>query len=177
MHELTTPRLILEPAAEADHASLHALFTQPGVRRFLFDDHEITPEQTSEFIQKSEALFRTSCYGMWLARLRPAGDGTAESDGLVGFGAFWFFRDPPELELLYGVADDHTKQGYGREIARAVIDYGFRNLNVDIIRASTDAIHTDSRRLLTDLGFTLDREANVGGIDTAFYYLHRNDRP
>jgi [ribosomal protein S5]-alanine N-acetyltransferase len=109
---------------------------------------------------------------LWLARPRSEAAATTPP---IGFGAFWHFRDPPELELLYGVADAHVKQGYGREIAHAVVEYGFTTLGMREIRASTDAAHAVSRRLLDALGFTFERQAVVGGLDTAFYSL-RNSR-
>lgn len=104
---------------------------------------------------------------MWLARRRPS---RAE---VVGFGAFWFFRDPPELELMFGLADEWCGHGYGREIARAIVEYGFDVLQMLAIRASTDAAHADSRRLLEDLGFARERQAVVTGLDTVFYELRR----
>ena len=139
---------------------MHALFTQRGVRQFVFDDEIIAPEKTAEIIETSRALFAERRFGLWLARHDAA---------LIGFGAFWHFRDPPELELLYGVADEHTGHGYGREIARAVTHYGFDTLQMNEIRASTDMANLASRQLLLDIGFTLEREQVVGGLDTAFY--------
>jgi hypothetical protein len=37
------------------------------------------------------------------------------------------------------------------------------------IRASTDAAHAASRRLLEELGFELERQEVVAGLDTVFY--------
>jgi ribosomal-protein-alanine N-acetyltransferase len=162
---LDTGRLTLRPVSSANHAGLHALFTQPGVRRFIFDEEIVPPEQTSEIISRSEELFRTRRFGLWLAGLA----GLA-----IGFGGFWYFRDPPDLELLYGVGDAHVKQGYGREIARAVVHYGFTTLEMPEIRASTDAAHAESRRLLQDLGFVVERQAVVGGLETVFFAYQRD---
>ena len=142
--------------------ALHAVFTQPGVRRYIFDDQLIGEEQTAEIVAKSHTLFATERFGLWLAHTR--------TDGvLVGFGAFWYFRDPPERELLYGVADAAVRKGYGREIARAVVAHGFDALRMPVIHASTDTGHTRSRVLLEELGFRLERQAIVGGLDTVFY--------
>jgi ribosomal-protein-alanine N-acetyltransferase len=165
---LETPRLVLRPVRPQDHAMLHALFTQPGVRRFVFDDEIVTLEQVTEIIRTSGDLFRTQQFGLWLARRV---SGSAAGEDPIGFGALWYFRDPPELELLYGVTDAELKQGYGREIARGVIDYGFAALHMSEIRASTDAAHLASRRLLAALGFSFERQAMVAGLDTAFYSL------
>jgi [ribosomal protein S5]-alanine N-acetyltransferase len=165
---LQSRRLVLRPVGLEDHAVLHALFTQPGVRRFIFDDEIISCDQTTEIIRTSGDLFRTQQFGLWLARRR--GDSLGAAD-VVGFGGLWYFRDPPELELLYGVADAALKQGYGREIARAVVDYGFTRRQMVEVRASTDAAHADSRRLLEVLGFTFERQAVVGELETVFYAL------
>jgi ribosomal-protein-alanine N-acetyltransferase len=165
---LETPRLVLRPVRPHDHATLHGMFIQPGVRRFVFDDEIVTLEQVTEIIQTSGDLFRTQQFGLWLARPSPA---SAAGDAPIGFGALWHFRDPPELELLYGVADAEVGLGYGREIARAVIDYGFTTLHMPAIRASTDAAHVASRRLLEALDFSFDRQAVVGALDTVFYSL------
>ena len=152
--------------AGEDHAELHAVFTLPGVRRFLFDDQQLEPEQTAGIIATSRAQFAAERCGLWLAH-------TTADRALVGFGAFWDFRDPPERELLYGVADDWTGRGYGREIARAVVSYGFGTLNMPAIRASTDVPHVRSQRLLQELGFRFEHQVKVGELDTMFYVLSR----
>jgi ribosomal-protein-alanine N-acetyltransferase len=157
---LATERLVLQPVAPSDHAVLHAMFTEPGVRRVIFDDAIIPPEQTTEIIAKSEELFRTRAFGLWLAR---------DASVVIGFGGLWYFREPPELELLYGVGDAHAERGYAREVARAVVTYAFADLGMTEIRASTDPSHARSRRLLEDLGFVEERRAIVGGLDTVFY--------
>ena len=162
MSEIHTGRLLLRPVTAAHQAALHALFTQPGVRRFIFDDQIIDAARTGDIIRTSIESFEKQRFGLWLAQPMRGAD-------CVGFGAFWHFREPPELELLYGVADQHRKQGYGREIAHAVVDYGFRVLGMTAIRASTDTAHAESRRLLEDLGFAMERRATVGGLDTVFY--------
>ena len=132
------------------------------MRRFIFDDELIAAEQTADIIARSCALFATERFGLWLAH-------TPADRALVGFAAFWYFRDPPELELLYGVADACTGRGYGREIARAVVAHGFDALKMPAIRASTDATHARSRALLEALGFRFERQAVVAGLDTVFY--------
>jgi [ribosomal protein S5]-alanine N-acetyltransferase len=146
------------------------------VRRYIFDNVVIPPAQTADIIQKSLTLFADRRFGLWLARFDPGPD-SGSSDELIGFGAFWYFRDPPELELLYGVADNHVGNGHGREIARAVMTYGFETLKMPTIRASTDAAHLASRRLLEDVGFVFERREVIGGLDTVFYCCTRGREP
>jgi ribosomal-protein-alanine N-acetyltransferase len=45
------------------------------------------------------------------------------SVNLIGFCGLWPFREPPNLELLYGIAESLWGQGYATEVAHAVMTY------------------------------------------------------
>lgn len=163
--ELTTTRFVLRPLAE-DHAGpLHVLWTSPGVRRFLWDDEVIPLERTRAAIGQSQGLFDERRHGLWGAW--PHDDARS----LVGVAGLWPFRDPPELELLYGVAQHHWGNGYATEIAQAVIAHCLTSLAMPLVRASTDAANVASVRVLEKLGFRFVRRGVVGGLDTVYYEL------
>jgi|SRR3712207_5562023 len=161
---LSTERLHLRPLAASDAPQLHALWTDPDVRQYLWDGAVIPPEQTAAIVAESERLFALNGHGLWAAR-------HSTDRELVGFGGFWYFRDPPELELLYGVARSHWRRGLATEIARAMIDYGAKVLGLGVIRATTDPPNVASARVLEKLGFLLTRRATVAALDTLFYEL------
>lgn len=160
--ELTTRRCALRPLT-GDHAgTLHRLWTSAGVRRFLWDDEVIPLERTRAVIEQSRELFKTQRYGLW-------GAWPHDRVELIGFGGLWPFRDPPELELVYGVREDRWGVGYATEIGRAVTEYCFGSLDMAVVRASTDAPNAASRRVLERLGFGFVRRGVVDGLDTLFY--------
>ena len=107
--ELRTSRTILRPLRESDVSQLHALWTSPGVRRFLWDDETIPLERTRETVQQSVALFARYGFGLW-------GMWPADRGALAGFVGLWPFRDPPEFELLYGTAEDLWGRGYAPDL-------------------------------------------------------------
>lgn len=160
--ELRTPRLHLRPLNASDSSALHGLWTHPDVRRYLWDDVVIPPEQTAAIIAESERLFATEGYGLWGARL-------PEEPGLVGFGGFWYFRDPPELELLFGIAAPRWGQGLATELAARILRFGLDRVGLTEVRASTDAPNAASVRVLEKLGFVQGRRATVAGLDTLFF--------
>lgn len=165
--ELRTPRTRLRPIAPADRDVLHRLWTSPGVRRFLWDDEIIPIERTDAAIAQSGRMVaeRTGgLWGMWLEQDAP---------GLHGFAGLWPFRDPPEIELVFGVAEPIWGRGYAPEVARAVTRYGFASLGLPIVRASTDAANAASIRVLEKLGFTLVERREAGGLDTVFFQVTR----
>jgi RimJ/RimL family protein N-acetyltransferase len=168
--ELTTPRGVLRPIGADDEAELHALWSSPGIRRFLWDGEVIPVERTRAAIEQSQQMFRDQGVGLW--GVRPTA-----LPGLGGFAGLWFFRHPPELELLYGVAEPLWGNGYATEAARAVITYCFDVLDFPLVRASTDAANTPSIRVLEKLGFDFVRFRVVAGLDTKFYVLARRPHP
>jgi len=159
--ELRTARLVLRPLTAADVEDLHALWTAPGVRRYLWDDAVIPREQTAAVVTESEHLFADAGYGLFGAR-RPS------PNELIGFGGYWHFRGAPDPELLYGVAEAEWGRGFATEIAGAVLAHGVERLGFREVRASTDAPNAESARVLEKLGFRLERWAVVGGLDTLF---------
>ena len=112
--DLTTRRLRLRPVTAADARPLHALWTTPGVRRYLWDDEAIPFERTEGAIVLSGQLFAERRHGLWLASV-------CSSQEPCGFGGLWPFHDPPEMELLYGVGEPFWGRGYGTEIGAAVL--------------------------------------------------------
>jgi ribosomal-protein-alanine N-acetyltransferase len=134
----------------------------------IFDDAVVTARQTRAILERNAEQFATERHGLWLA-FPKTDDERHDETMLIGFGGLWYFRDPPELELLYGVRDAQVKRGYGREIARAIVDYGFAGLGLREIRASTHPEHAASRQVLADLGFSVEQQRVVHGLDTVFY--------
>ena len=163
-HDLRTARLDLRPLTPPDLDALHRLLTQPGVRRYLLDDEVIPREQAQFFIDTSVASFDASGYGLW-------GAATKGHDALIGFCGFWRFHEPPQLELLYGLGDDHRGQGLATEMAVAMIRYGFDTLRFDRIEASTDAPNVASVAVMERAGMTFWKRELTSGLDTVYYAI------
>ena len=60
---LSTERLVLRPVTADDHAALLAHWTQPGVRRFLFDGAALSAAEVTETIEESIGDFAARGYG------------------------------------------------------------------------------------------------------------------
>jgi ribosomal-protein-alanine N-acetyltransferase len=96
-----------------------------------------------------------------------------EEDTLIGFCGFWFFYDPPELQLLYGISPDRWGKGLATEIARAMIRYGFEEHSFDRIIASADAPNLASLRVMEKAGMTFEKRVCINGLDLVYYALAR----
>jgi ribosomal-protein-alanine N-acetyltransferase len=158
----------LQPLGRDDLDSIHALWTDPGVRRFLFDDQIISREQAAAEINESIDRFEAHGCGLWAARLR------VESE-LIGFCGYRFFHEPPQLQLLYGFHPRHWSKGFATEAARAMIRFGFENGGFDFVIASADTPNLASLRVMEKVGMSFDNRETIDGLDAVYYKLDRQD--
>lgn len=63
---LNSQQLRLRPCAIADCINLHALWIEAEVRRFLFDDRQISLDEAHSLIEASLNSFAQHGYGVWL---------------------------------------------------------------------------------------------------------------
>lgn len=143
-HELQTMRLSLRPCGKEDVEALYTLWTSETIRRFLFDDCLISPEQASAFVNESLTHFFTHGYGLWVVGERSRGQ-------LVGFAGLVPVADGIP-NLLYGISADDCGRGYATEAGQAVIRYAFDTLKLPRVRADVDVPNTASVSVLQKLG-------------------------
>jgi RimJ/RimL family protein N-acetyltransferase len=165
---IVTDRLRLVALERNAAASLHAFWIKPEVRRFLWDGEVIPMERTVEILQRNEQLFSRERAGLWAIQ------GGREPE-MYGVGGYWYFREPPERELLLALAGEYWHQGFATEAGVALIGYGFAAAGWSEIRGSCDAANEPSRRLMVRLGMAFEKRAIVDGIDTAFYRACRGE--
>lgn len=152
--EFQTARLRLRPLQPSDRAALHQHWTQPEVRRYLWDDETLSPEEVQEVISTSERLFRERGVGLWSLR-------GLDSARLLGCAGYWPFHEPPQIELLFSITPEHWGKGLAGEAAQALMAYVFEALDWSYVQASVDAPNRASRRALKKLG--MRRSGEVPG--------------
>src|SRR5262249_46824354 len=167
-YQIDTSRLSLYPITTADLAELHGVWTDTEVRKYIWDGVAITREEAERIIAQSIEYFGKRRYGLWAIRRAMAPPG---QDRIIGFCGFWYFRDPPELELIYGLLPTYWGSGLAAEAASAIIKYGFEELSFESIVGSTDAANARSARVMERAGMNLIRRATIGGPDTIFYEI------
>lgn len=166
LHAIETARLRLRPFTLDDVDDFHRLLIDPDVRKYLCDDKVLSREQAASFIDESLASFEANGFGLWAVLPR-------EEDTLIGFCGFWFFYEPPELQLMYGLAPDRWGKGLATEIARVMIQYGFEEYSFDRIIASADAPNLASLRVMEKAGMTFEKQVCINGLELVYYAIAR----
>ena len=151
-HVLSTERLVLRPVTADDHAVLLMHWTQPDVRRFLFDGAALSAAEVTETIGESVADFAARGYGIWLIELG-SGAALAGSAPLVGTAGLRPLEESG-LEIFYSLAPGAWGRGYATEAARAVVEYGLGPLGLPEVLAEVDEGNIASVAVVKRLGMT-----------------------
>ena len=145
-HLLSTERLVLRPVMADDHAAVLAHWTQPDVRRFLFDGAALSGVEVAETIEESIGDFAARGFGVWLIELGSA-TGLIGTAGLRPLGS-------SGLEIFYSLAPGAWGHGYATEAARAVVEYGLGPLGLPEVLAEVDEGNAASVAVVRRLGMT-----------------------
>jgi [ribosomal protein S5]-alanine N-acetyltransferase len=166
---LTTSRMRMRPIAHDDVDALHSLWTDPDVRRYLWDDRIIPRETVEDIVAQSLATFEADGFGFFALEL-------ADQNGhLIGFCGHRRAESGAGVELLYGIHPTYWGEGLVAEAAREVLKFGFEACEFDRVIAATDTPNQQSVRVLQKLGMTFDCRREFHGLDTVFYSMTRSE--
>ncbi|HSG91639.1 MAG TPA: GNAT family N-acetyltransferase [Pseudomonadales bacterium] len=168
-HELETQRLLLVPFADGHVDALHALWTNPEVRRYLWEDEVIPRSRAEEMVAASQRTFEERGFGFWSMFLK------SEPESLMGFCGFRVFEETDEPELLYGILPRAWGKGYVTEAGHAAIRFGFEVCGFERILAATDTPNQSSVNVMQRLGMIFESRRQFHGLDTVFYSISPAD--
>jgi ribosomal-protein-alanine N-acetyltransferase len=162
-----TARLRLRPADETDVVTLHRIWTDPEVRRYLWDGRVIDQQVAADVVLASVRDWNAHGFGLWVIEHRETG----EPIGFVGFRA----AEDGQPELLFGLVPHRWQRGFATEASRAALDHVFMNSGVRSVSAATDMPNAASVRVLERIGLRFRRRDTLNGLDTLFYGLSRDE--
>jgi len=162
---IETERLVVRPYREADATALHEVFGSPEVMKW-------TPSPPSKNVAETvERLARTMAFtarqppglGLWALELKESG----EFLGQVGL--FPVEGKGPEVEVAYELAPRVWGHGYATEAARALIEYGFDELQLRRIVALILPANARSRNVASKCAMTLEGPGRFYGLELVVY--------
>jgi len=148
---LETERLFLRPVVIKDINEMHAIWTNEGVRKFLWDDVVITRETAEEPIKTSIKTFASNGFGLWAVIHK-------HDEKMIGFCGVRFLNDTPEIELLYGILPGYWNKGLTTEAVKEVLRFGFEEKNFGRVTAITNAPNIASVRVMEKAGMRFEKK-------------------
>ena len=156
---IPSPRLVLTPASTADLDPLHALWTDPEVRRYLFDDQVIDREQANRTLQDTLAMQERGL-GLWTVARCEAPQRMIGCAGLLPVSTAAEFYPPAAagVEPLVALAPEAWGRGYAVEVLNALVGHAVHTLRLERLVAVTDVPNERSDRMLRRAGFRICAE-------------------
>ncbi|MEM8862233.1 MAG: GNAT family N-acetyltransferase [Chloroflexota bacterium] len=168
MKILESERLYFRHLVLEDLDELFKLYADPEIRQYF-------PEGTLSFQETKEELEwflnghpKHPKLGLWATVDK-------ESDRFIGRCGLlpWTLDEAFEVEVAYMISKDFWGNGYGTEAARAILGYGFSNLNLSRLICLIDKENSASIKVAENIGMSFERS----GIDEhGPYQLYSRDR-
>jgi RimJ/RimL family protein N-acetyltransferase len=169
MIPIATPRLRLREITGSDFEAIHAYASDPLVCRFMLFGPN-THEDTRNFIERSITA-RLAVPRDEYNLLTTLGDGTV----IGGCGIHGAAGDESAGFIGYLFGRDYWGRGYGTEVARALVAYGFDHLGLERMWSTCDAENTASANILEKTGMKREEaseEKNKTGTGTHTAYRY-----
>jgi len=166
---LSTPRLRLEPMADAHFDQLHAINSDPAVMRYITGRPE-TPAQTREMIERVRARWVEWGFSWWSFFERETGE-------IIGAGCIQYLgRDPAHPhEIGWRLRRDKWHQGLASEAAEAMAGFAFETAGAPLLCAVCDPENLGSARVMQRLGMSYRGVERWYEADCAVYQMTRAD--
>jgi len=153
-----TPRLILRRFTLDDLEPFYQLCSRPEVIRYAQAAPIASREAAREFMQAAPFNdYSTYGYGRFACVWRP----TAE---VIGFSGIKYVAEIAENELGYRFFPEYWGRGLATEAGDASIDFARSTLGLSRLVAMVHPDNIASARVLTKLGFAIERSFRYSGV-------------
>jgi len=144
---IETPRLLLRPFCEEDTDALHGIYAEEEVLKYFPRTDPRPRDEVLEQIRGQLAHWEEHGYGWWAVEPRARRE-------LIGWSGLQYLPGTQEVEVAYCLAKPFWGQGLATEAARAGLDFGFEELELESIVAIVHPQNAASIRVIEKLGMT-----------------------
>lgn len=162
--QLESQRLLLKPILASQLDTLHKIFIDPYVRKYLYDDRIFSMQQVEEMLLESQKLFDEQKFGLWFIE-------TKDNQKIVGFAGLWYFFAEKQPQLVYALLPEATKKGYATEASTRILEYCFNDLGYQYLLASCDKPNLESQKVALKIGMKAVEERIINDNPIIFFKI------
>ncbi|MFT3739511.1 MAG: GNAT family N-acetyltransferase [Breznakibacter sp.] len=170
---IETERLILREVECADENDLFEMDSDPEVHLYIEKKPIGSIDQIRDVIGTLQKQYKENGIARWAVVDKK----TKECLGWSGLKYFKVSLNNRRnfYELGYRFKKKHWGKGYATESSIAILDYGFKNLDIDAVYAIANPNNTRSKKVLNKLGFEHIEVFNHGGDMTDWFELKKSN--
>ena len=166
-----TERLILRELEYMDENDLFEMDSDPEVHLYIENNPVKSINEITKVIEMLKKQYQENGIARWAVVEKLTNE-------CVGWSGLKYFNQSLNnhnnfYELGYRFKKKHWGKGFATESSTAILDYGFKNLNIDSIFAITDPKNENSKKVLTKLGFDFKETFDYEGDPTDWFELKK----
>ncbi len=148
---LETERLLLRPLDMSDATDLFELNKNPNVHKYLWQKPEVTIDESIKVIEYVQRQYKENNIGRFATILKETGE-------FIGWTGIKFVNDHVEngntnfYDYGYRLDEKFWNKGYATEATEFWLDYGFKQMKIEIMNAYTHSENGASNRVLSKCG-------------------------
>jgi len=163
-----TERLLVRQLEADDVDNLYAVTSDPELMHYMGDGQPLSCELTAKWIDVSLNNYATKGYGCSAVIHKR----DKAFIGFCGLVRSEFAQPPDDAELIYALKKPYWGQGLATEVAKAMIDYGYKSCGLKHIIATIDPENSASIKVANKVGFVFSRsESESDGLPTHIYEM------
>jgi len=155
---IDTGRLLLRRFQADDLEAFYQLCSRPEIIRYAQAAPIASREAAREFMQAAPFYdYATYGYGRLACVWKPTG-------AVIGFSGVKYVPEIAENELGYRFLEEYWGQGLATEAGRASIEFARSVLRLKRLVAMVHPANVASARVVTKLGFSLEKRLHYSGL-------------
>jgi RimJ/RimL family protein N-acetyltransferase len=144
---IETERLLLRPWKSKDRMAFALINADPEVMEFF--PAPLSPEESDQLVRRIERQFEEFGFGLWAVEIK----WVHKFIGFCGLSVPTFQTHfTPAVEIGWRFAKDQWGSGYASEAAKAVLDHGFEEADLEEILSWTVPDNRRSTQVMERLG-------------------------
>jgi len=173
---LETERLVLRDFREKDTKAIFELDSNPKVHKYLGNNTISTYEEAEKIIEFFKTQYEDNGIGRFAAFEKVSGEfigwsglklNVGKKEELNGFTNF--------IDIGYRLLPKFWGKGYASESAFACLNFGFKQMNYDVIYAAAQNSNIGSNKILKKIGLKLINEFVFEGEKASWYELRKEN--
>lgn len=165
---IETPRLIIKPPNWIDFEAYHGLLSDPEVMRYIGKGIR-TREETQENLQNQINHFNKHDFSLGFVYEKQTGLFV----GRAGLVYLEMKDDQPDIEIGYALHQQFWNKGYGVELVKACIHWGFQHLPIKQLLAVIHPDNERSRKVLERAGMHYWGRRHCYQMEVAQYFIDK----
>ena len=165
---LETERLFIRKFTPEDLPRLIEMRSDPEVNVYLGGTKMQNPESLAARIEFYIDCFERYGFGMSAMIWKESGE-------MIGWSGLQPLDGTSEIEVGYGMIKEFWGKGIALEAAKAWLDFGFRQKNLERIVAVAYPENTGSWRIMEKLGMRYEKTEPHYGAECVFYAISREE--